>query len=175
MTPPLTSSSGMDPVSGRSPSGRATHEPSPSVSAVPVTIANAWPEIEYADGYPVDEDFRAIANLPYSFVNAREWLLRELPRACQFMCCQCTVRRGKSITGKPVWRINFSTMGWSGAESIIGLINDRLDLNYHKLSWRRGGHYVFEVPFVKTARSISEIRKQAWETRRAKYGERGHR
>lgn len=135
----------------------------------------AWPEIEYDSGYPVDEDFAAFATVPLSFEGAREWLLRELPRACLFMCCACKVRRGKSATGKPVWRINFSTMGWSGAESIIGLINGRPDLRYQMVSWRRGGHYVFEVPFTKTNRPIGEIRKQAWATRRAKYGERGHR
>lgn len=139
------------------------------------SAVQAWPEIEYEEGYPEDEDFSAFADLPLSLVHAQEWLLRELPRACQFMCCQCDVRRGKSIMGKPVWRINFSTMGWSGAESIIGLINRRFDLRAQMLSWRRGGHYVFEVPFVKTTRPISEIRKQAWETRRKMYGERGHR
>lgn len=146
-----------------------------AINAPDACNVQAWPEIEYDDGYPVDEEFAEIADLPLSFVHAREWLLRELPRACEHMCCQCNVRRGKSITGKPVWRINFSTMGWSGAESIIGLINRRIDLHYHKLSWRRGGHYVFEVPLVKSARPISEVRKQAWATRRAKYGERGHR
>lgn len=140
-------------------------------------MESAWPEIEYEECYPVDEDFAEFSTdkLSLSFAEAGAWLLRELPRACEFMCCQCTVRRGKSITGKPMWRINFSTMGWSGAESIIGLINRRFDLQHHKLSWRRGGHYVFEVPFVKTDRPISDIRKQAWATRRAKYGESGHR
>lgn len=153
------SPSDLSPASGSSQSG----------------IANAWPAIEYDDCYPVDEDFSAFADLPLSFVHAQEWLLRELPRACEWMCCRCDVRRGKNIMGKPVWRINFNTSGWSGAESIISLINRRPDLRLQMLSWRRGGHYVFEVPFVKTARPISEIRKQAWETRRAKYGERGHR
>lgn len=136
-----------------------------------------WPEIEYEGGYPADEEFADFATdkLPLSINEARAWLLRELPRACQFMCCECDVRRARSRMGNSIWRINFSTMGWSGAESIIGLINSRPDLRLQMYSWRRGGHYVFEVPFVKSARPISDVRKQAWATRRAKYGERGHR
>ena len=144
-------------------------------------MLNDWPEIEYEECYPVDEDFAAWGDLgspPLSMKLAGEWLLRELPRAAEHMCCSCRVRKGKGngIMGKPVMLIEFSTGGWSGAESIIGLINRRFDLRRHMLSWRRGGHYVFEVeaPAVPP-RTVSEIRKQAWATRRAKYGERGHR
>lgn len=136
-----------------------------------------WPEIEYDGGYPVDEEFAnwtARSPTP-SFKLAGQWLLRELPRACEYMCCSCSVTRGKDIVGKPVRRIHFSTSGWSGAESIIALIERRFDMSHLMQSWRRGGHYVFEVPVVKSDRPISEIRKQAWQTRRAKYGERGHR
>lgn len=137
-----------------------------------------WPEIEYEDCYPVDEDFVEWGNVsspPLNMKNAGEWLLRELPRAAEHMCCSCRVSKGKGITGKPVILIDFSTGGWSGAESIINLINRRIDLRHHMLSWRRGGHYVFEVAAPVDTRTISEIRKQAWATRRAKYGERGHR
>lgn len=135
-----------------------------------------WPEIEYEDCYPVDEDFSAFTSTTPSpsFEKAGEWLLRELPRACEYMCCQCSVRRAKDRFGKPVYRIKFSTMGWSGAESIIALIKRRFDMHHMVVSWRRGGHYVLEVPFKLNTRPISEVRKQAWATRRAKYGERGH-
>lgn len=136
-----------------------------------------WPAIEYDDGYPVDEDFASFTakEPPLSFAAAGEWLLRELPSAAENMCCSCRITRGKDIVGRPVHRIAFSTGGWSGAESIIALIERRADLNHLMQSWRRGGHYVFEVPVAKTGRPISEIRKQAWATRRAKYGEHGHR
>lgn len=139
-----------------------------------------WPEIEYEECYPVDEDFAAWGDLsspPLSMKLAGEWLLRELPRAAEHMCCSCRVRKGKDkgIMGKLVMLIEFSTGGWSGAEAIIGLINRRFDLRRHMLSWRRGGHYVFEVEApVVPLRTVSDIRKQAWATRRAKYGERGH-
>lgn len=136
-----------------------------------------WSEIEYEEGYPVDEDFVEWGNVtspPLSFEKAGEWLLRELPRACEHMCCSCEVKRGRDMFGKSVQRISFSTGGWSGAESIIRLIQRRVDLDHLMLSWRRGGHYVFEVPIRKPERTVNEIRKQAWETRRVKYGERGH-
>ena len=135
------------------------------------------PEIEYEDCYPVDEDFVAFGNVSspaLSLKLAGEWLLRELPRAAEHMCCSCRITRGKDIMGSPVHRISFSTGGWSGAESIIALINRRVDLRHAMLSWRRGGHYVFEVPIETNARPIADVRRQAWETRRAKYGERGH-
>jgi len=135
-----------------------------------------WPAIEYDDCYPVDEDFPEFTATtpPLSFSAAGEWLLRELPRATEHMCCSCWITRGKDIMGKPVHRINFSTGGWSGAESIIRLIERRIDLQHAMLSWRRGGHYVFEVPVKPSTRPISEVRAQAWATRRAKYGPRGH-
>jgi hypothetical protein len=138
---------------------------------------SAWPGIEYDGAYPIDEDFAdwTSTDPPLSFSLAGEWLLRELPRACEHMCCSCHITRGKSLMDRPVHRIHFSTGGWSGAESIIALINRRVDLERLMLTWRRGGHYVFEVPVVKSARPISEVRKQAWATRRAKYGEHGHR
>jgi hypothetical protein len=137
-----------------------------------------WPTIEYDACYPVDEDFVEWGNVTspaLDFKKGGEWLLRELPRAAEHMCCSCRIRKGKSITDKPVLLIDFSTGGWSGAESIIKLINRRIDLRQHMLSWRRGGHYVFEVAAPEQPeRSVSEIRKAAWATRRAKYGERGH-
>ncbi|WP_454798512.1 hypothetical protein [Novosphingobium lindaniclasticum] len=135
-----------------------------------------WPEIEYDECYPVDEDFvewGAVTSPKLDMAKAGEWLLRELPRAAEHMCCSCRVRKGKNSFGEAVLLIEFSTSGWSGGESIIRLIERRVDLRQHMLSWRRGGHYVFEVK-APPPRPISEVRAQAWATRRAKYGERGH-
>lgn len=139
-------------------------------------MSGDWPEIEYEKCYPVDEDFTSItATDPRpDFKAAGQWLLRELPRAAENMCCSCRVTRTKDRWGKPIHRIHFSTGGWSGAESIIRLIERRIDLSHCMESWRRGGHYVFEVPIEISARPISEVRKQAWATRRAKYGQSGH-
>lgn len=139
----------------------------------------SFPAVEYEESYPVDEDFAEITALdpPLSFTAAADWLLSELPRASENMPCFCDLVRAKDrFTKKSIIRIRFSTGGWSGAESILSLIERRVDLSYHMESWRRGGHYVFEVPAPdRPARPISEIRAQAWATRRAKYGEKGHR
>lgn len=107
---------------------------------------SAWPPIEYEDGYPADEDFTEHTKLPYDFEHDAQWLLAELPRATEYMPCHCEVRDGVSITGQPCKHIHFSTCGWSGAESIIAFINSRYDLKRLMLQWRRGGHYIFEIP-----------------------------
>jgi hypothetical protein len=132
--------------------------------------------IEYEDGYPEDEEFSAVAAMDPkpSFEAGAAWLLRELDRAAQHMPCFFSTRRGRSLMDKPVLLIDFSTGGWSGAESIIALIERRVDLRYHMLSWKRGGHYVFEVP-MPARRDIADVRREAWATRRAKYGPAGHR
>lgn len=102
-----------------------------------------WPSVEYDGGYPVDEEFRAFTRKrpPLDFVLAARWLLQELPRAAENMLCACEVRDGQGCK-----LIEFSTLGWSGAESLIALINRRIDMRRLMLSWRRGGHYVFEIP-----------------------------
>lgn len=140
---------------------------------------DALPEVEYDDGYPVDEDFVGVTALSpkLSLSAGAEWLLRELPRAAEHMCCSCDVKLGKErLFGKSVARIHFSTGGWSGAESLMSLIERRVDLSYFMESWRRGGHYVFEVPIpAPVKRPLADVRAQAWATRRARYGESGHR
>lgn len=108
-----------------------------------------WPSIEYEGGYPVDEDFKAFTRNrpPLDFVKAARWLYVELPRACDHMCCWCNVADATEEYGdKPVKLIEFSTGGWSGAESIIALIERRFDLSHFMMSWKRGGHFVFEIP-----------------------------
>ena len=107
-----------------------------------------WPSFEYEDGYPADEEFSAfeIGKLPLDFHQAAAWLVRELPRAAENMCCFCTERDAIDNRGRHARIFEFSTGGWSGAESIIALINRRFDMHHFMLSWQRGGHYVFEIP-----------------------------
>jgi hypothetical protein len=109
-----------------------------------------WPAIEWDDdGYPVgeDDDFADYASLPLDFEAAARFLLAELPAAATQCCCWCEVTDDVDyMGGKQVRRITFSTGGWSGAESLIAFIERRMDTAHFMVSWRRGGHYVFEVP-----------------------------
>jgi hypothetical protein len=110
-----------------------------------------WPSVEWDDdGYPLAEsdDFAGWDNLSLDFVKAARFLLDELPFAATQCCCACSVEDGfdELFGDRRVKRIEFSTGGWSGAESLIGFIESRLDTRHFMLSWRRGGHYVFEIP-----------------------------
>jgi hypothetical protein len=106
-----------------------------------------WPEIEYDDdGYPTDESIAAIESLPLDFKKARMFAKRELERCAEICCASYDEDNAIDIVGKPVIHASFSTGGWSGAETLIGLIQRRHDIAHSMLSWRRGGHYVFEFP-----------------------------
>lgn len=105
-----------------------------------------WPAVEWDDGYPVDEEFDDYAGLPLDFVKAGRFLLAELPAAAEHCCASCRVTDMEDDYGRPIKRIDFSTGGWSGAESLMAFIESRIDTNYFKMSWRRGGHYVFDIP-----------------------------
>ena len=110
---------------------------------------DAWPCVEWEDGYPTaeDDDFMAWSSLPLDFRHAAQFLLRELPEAAANCCAFCSVVDATDdIMGKPVKLIEFATGGWSGAESLIAFIESRPDTGRFMLSWRRGGHYVFEIP-----------------------------
>jgi hypothetical protein len=104
-----------------------------------------WPAIEYDDGYPIDEQFTALEDIPLDFGKAARWLMAELPRAAANMPCWCDVKEATDSLDRPCTLICFSTGGWSGAESIIGLIERRFDLRHMKLRWERGGHFTFEL------------------------------
>ncbi len=115
-----------------------------------------FPSIEYDDCYPEDEEFLAFNDVPLSFEKAARWLLEELPRAEQHMTCFCSVVDDFcDDAGRPCYKIAFSTGGWSGAESIISLIERRVDMGHFMASWRRGGHYTFEIPMHLVAKATS--------------------
>lgn len=117
-----------------------------------ITPDTIWPEVEWDEGYPTaeDDDFAAWNRFPYNFRQAAKFLLRELPKASEFCCASCGVVDALDdlFGAKPVKRIEFSTGGWSGAESLIAFIEKRFDTQHFMLSWKRGGHYVFEIPEV---------------------------
>lgn len=134
-----------------------------------------WPSFEYDEGYPEDETFSAFTpkRPKPNFRMAAKWLMDELPRAAEYMPCFCTISDGLTNLDAACKLIEFSTGGWSGAESIVALIRRRPDLRHFMLSWRRGGHFVFEVPqrfLSDTDRSgeADETAKQAQPEARAR-------
>lgn len=135
------------------------------------TKPDPWAPIEYEEGYPVDEGFGHFCrhDPPLDFHRAAHWLLTELPRAAENMACAyCKVTDGvDEITDSPIKLIEFSTGGWSGAESIIGLIERRFDMAHLMHSWKRGGHFVFEIPayLLKYASMEEASAAQAGDTR----------
>jgi hypothetical protein len=131
-----------------SPSGsRAPHGAASVSTADAASIPNAWPEVEWEEGYPTaeDDDFKAWDGLPLDFGEAARFVLRELPKAAENCCAYCDVSEVEEY-GEMLKRIHFSTGGWSGAESLIAFIESRFDTRHFMESWRRGGHYVFEIP-----------------------------
>lgn len=109
-----------------------------------------WPEIEWDDCYPTDRSIKKARRFfranELDFKQAAAFLLRELPKCAENCCASCRVDDGTDDFGHSVKRIQFSTGGWSGAEELVGVIEERFDMRHYWVSWHRGGHYVFEVP-----------------------------
>jgi hypothetical protein len=105
-----------------------------------------WPAIEYDDGYPTDESMDAIQAMPFGFLEAPIFVREALADCAENCCASYSEEEAGNIVGEPVIHGYFSTGGWSGAESLIHLIESRFDTRYSMLQWRRGGHYIFEFP-----------------------------
>lgn len=130
--------------------GLSQGEPASGLAPTGVDPSREWPEVEWEECYPTaeDDDFAAWDGLPLDFNEAAKFLLRELPRAADNCCAWGTVQDAYAFDDmdRPCKLIKFSTGGWSGAESLIGFIGSRFDTKHFMLSWRRGGHYEFEIP-----------------------------
>ena len=101
----------------------------------------SWPALEWdGHGYPEEASIEAIRALPLNFNKAGEFVRNELT-ACAEVCC-ASYEEETADDGTVIG--HFSTGGWSGAESLMGLIESRFDASYFMMSWRRGGHYTFE-------------------------------
>ena len=104
-----------------------------------------WPAIEYDDdGYPTDESMEAVEAMPIDFAGAPAFVRAALANCAENCCAYYDEAPAESTSGRPVIHASFSTGGWSGAESVIYLIERRPDTSHSMLSWHRGGHYVFE-------------------------------
>lgn len=118
------------------------------IGAVPTSLQGqcrdkdgTWPDdLNIADDYPSDEAVEAISMV--SVADAHRWMydvfayaLRSIPYA----------RVSVNDDGNER-RIEVSTGGWSGVESVIYAALEHPIMRMYKLSERRGGHYVFLVP-----------------------------
>lgn len=108
---------------------------------------------ECDDGYPTEDWLFELKpteenRFGVSLKDADRLLLETLPAACeQISCCSCEIEdAADEFTGKPIKRIHFSTGGWSGAEDLIAALLQHFWVQYRHVQWRRGGHFIFEVP-----------------------------
>lgn len=107
-----------------------------------------WPEIEWEDGYPTTESLDRLIALPYHHLSEDfsedAYLRRTLSVVGDHCVASYEEEPATDILGNPVIHGKFSTGGWSGAEELIAAIEGKMFLDKRILSWRRGGHYVFE-------------------------------
>ena len=90
------------------------------------------------DRYPSEEELKTIEEWPIK--SAADCIA--LARYCQSIW---EYEDAFTITGKRVIRVNFSTLGWSGNESIVGALEK--NWFFGAIGWReskRGGHYKYE-------------------------------
>ncbi len=112
------------------------------------------PDIEWEDGYPTEESVSAVENkietAPSECWEDMERWIRDTLRNCAANCCAFyEEEEGTSRLGHSVIKCYFSTGGWSGAEEVIGIIENDVFLSRFMEQWNRGGHYIFEFKTVK--------------------------
>jgi hypothetical protein len=105
-----------------------------------------WFEVD-EDGYPTDESLKRLGETRFDPPYAAQFLYDEFEKIVnQIPCASIWFVEGKDILDHPNTLINFTTGGWSGAESLIGtLLNNFWIKHYHSM-WKRGGLYVFDIP-----------------------------
>ena len=119
-------------------------------------LSDASPTFD-SDGYPTHETLTRIACWPYATQKERlKYLAGELENVLPFdpagwleFCRKAwhwPNRVSESSRQPGRWR--FHTGGWSGNEMVIDAMEDNTHLwSICAVSWRRGGHYVFEAPY----------------------------
>lgn len=55
------------------------------------------------------------------------------------------IRNGRDLMGRKVYKVNFSTWGWSGNEDIVGALEGTWFWFHNWWSSRRGGHYQLQI------------------------------
>lgn len=116
--------------------------PSPDQAIAP-PLPNA---VVDADHYLSPEWLDAFRARPYQLEEAKAFLRETFPRIAEDMFYPAIGREDVVVDGEPTTRIYFSTGGWSGAEELIGVVLSHFWMRHLYVQWRRGGHYVFEIP-----------------------------
>jgi len=102
-----------------------------------------------ADGYPTPRSLRSLRRY-LDKLGPKEtavWLVHDFPKLVKTIEFPCVnVYKVENPGWVPFYRIEYSTAGWSGQESLIEVVLKSLSVRLcFYVAWRRGGHYTFEV------------------------------
>lgn len=101
------------------------------------------------EGYPHDIELQRIRDWP---VNAK---LDELLKLMDYVRARWSYpeywkEADIEEYGRPQREYTISTVGWSGNESLIGVLEENTWFNIiAPYSWQRGGHYVYRIPLER--------------------------
>lgn len=109
-----------------------------------------FPPIEWdADGYPTEDSLDALETAnrnSFGIEEAARYLRQELAKCAENCVASYEEQPATDIVDRPCLHLHFSTGGWSGAEDLIAALMTKFWIAHIHLQWRRGGHYIFEVP-----------------------------
>lgn len=124
----------------------------------PRELVISWFEVD-EDGYPTDDSLKRLGSVNFEPPYAAQFLYEEFEQIVnQIPCASIWFVEGKDILDHPNTLIHFTTGGWSGAESLIGVLLSNFWIKHYHCMWKRGGLYVFDIPV--SARIQKEKEKQ---------------
>lgn len=97
-------------------------------------------ELYDGDGYPTDEALARLEHFEGTPLEMTEYIKSLMKMG------GAEISDGVNEWGKPRKKLRLVTMGWSGCESVIGVLHKTL---FHFAYWQsseRGGLYVYEIP-----------------------------
>lgn len=99
-------------------------------------------------GYLTDAWLEAFRSSSLRADEAARFLLETFPAAVDLMhgYPSLAIKDAEDAWAPPAKRIEFHTGGWSGAEDLIAAMLGHFWIDQCLVEWKRGGHYVFEVP-----------------------------
>jgi hypothetical protein len=72
------------------------------------------------------------------------------------------IRRGRDLLGRKVWKVDFSTWGWSGNEDIVCSLEGTWFWLHNWWSSRRGGHYQLQISPTMIDMKMPESIPEGW-------------